>query len=350
MSNNVQSNATSDGGGTDSHEPIEDAILARWADAPEEPSTNEPEATEDTQDDETQGELPLNEEEDDTELEEDEQDEASEEDETDEDDEQDEAEDEQDGDSNVDISDETEVEVVVSGEIHKSTIGKLKRLAGQEASLTQKSQELARQRKEADDVTARSNVVLQKLLSDAEERAKPFADIDMLVASKTMDATDFAQLRKEAQEAESNLKFLKEEAEAFYKDLQQQQQSAQQEAARESVKVLQEAIPDWSNALYNDIRSYAIAQGLPEAQVNTITDPTVIQLLNKARLYEQGKRVATVKKKAATKKKVLRSKKAPANSQARQKARQEKALQSLANQSTTDFEEMADVILQRWEQ
>ena len=37
MSNNVQSNATSDGGVPDSHEPIEDAILARWADAPEEP-------------------------------------------------------------------------------------------------------------------------------------------------------------------------------------------------------------------------------------------------------------------------------------------------------------------------
>lgn len=350
MSDNVQSNATSAGGVPDSHEPIEDAILARWADAPEEPSTDEPEATEDTQEDETQGELPLNEEEDDTDLEEEEQDEASEEDETDENDEQDETEDEQDGDSDIDISDETEVEVIVSGEVHKSTIGKLKRLAGQEASLTQKSQELARQRKEADDVTARSNVVLQKLLSDAEERAKPFADIDMLVASKTMDATDFAQLRKEAQEAESNLRFLKEEADGFYKDLQQQQQNAQQEAARESVKVLQDAIPEWSNALYNDIRSYAIAQGLPEAQVNTITDPTVIQLLNKARLYEQGKRVATVKKKAATKKKVLRSKKAPANSQARQKAKQEKALQSLAKQPHTDFEEMADVILQRWEQ
>ena len=346
---NVQTNATSDGGVPDTHEPIEDAILARWADAPEEPSTDEPEATEASTEEETQEELPLEEEEDDTDLEDDEQNEASEEDETD-DDEQDETEDEQDGDSNVDISDETEVEVVVSGEVHKSTIGKLKRLAGQEASLTQKSQELARQRKEADDVTARSNVVLQKLLADAEERAKPFADIDMLVASKTMDATDFAQLRKEAQAAESNLRFLKEEADAFYKDLQQQQQNAQQEAARESVKVLQEAIPDWSNALYNDIRSYAIAQGLPEAQVNTITDPTVIQLLNKARLYEQGKRVATVKKKAATKKKVLRSKKAPANNEARRKAKQEKALQSLANQTHTDFEEMADVILQRWEQ
>ena len=29
-------------------------------------------------------------------------------------------------------------------------------------------------------------------------------------------------------------------------------------------------MPEWSNELYNDIRTYAVAQGLPEEQVNMI--------------------------------------------------------------------------------
>jgi len=324
--------------------PVEDAILARWStDAPEEePSQDESE--------EAPTEELSEQEEDDTEPEElEELDEASEEEEDDADDGvEDETEDEQDVDSDVDISDETEVEFTVAGEVHTSTIGQLKRLAGQEASLTRKSQELAKQRKDAEDVSNRSHVVLQRLLADAQERAKPYEDVDMLVASRTMEAGDFAQLRKEAQEAQSNLKFLQEEADTFYKDLQQQQQAAMKEAAGEAVKVLQDTVPDWSNSLYNDIRSYAVAQGLPQEQVDQYVDPVVIQLLNKARLFDQGKRVATVKKKTAAKKKVLRSKKAPANAQTRAAAKQDKALDNIRN--SRDNEDIADAILKRWEQ
>ena len=120
------------------------------------------------------------------------------------------------------------------------------------------------------------------------------------------------------------------------------------DAAGEAVKVLQETIPDWSNSLYNDIRAYAVAQGLPTDQVDTIVDPVVIQLINKSRLYDQGKRVATVKKKTAAKKKVLRSKKAPANAQTRAAAKRDKALDNLRN--SRDNEDIADAILQRWEQ
>ena len=39
-----------------------------------------------------------------------------------------------------------------------------------------------------------------------------------MVASKSMTTEDFAQLRKEAQEAKHNLKFLTEEADAYFGD------------------------------------------------------------------------------------------------------------------------------------
>ena len=321
---------------------VEDAILARWEDADEsQPSEDEQGATPEPEE-ETQGELEFEEaEEPDEELEEEEDSEVEADDDT-------ETEDESDDDTVIDISDETEVEVLVDGEQHSISIGQLKRLAGQEKSLTRKSQETARQRKEAEDAIGKGHVLMQKMLENAQERWKPYQDVDMLVASKTMDAEDFAQLRKEAGEAYNDLKFLTEEADSFYKDAQDRQKVALQDAAKECVKTLQDSIPDWSNELYNDIRTYAVAQGLPEEQVNQYVDPNVIMLLNKARLYDQGKRVATVKKKAATTKKVLRTKKAPANAQAQRKAKADKQRDALRANGGNDLEDIAEALLGRW--
>ena len=255
----------------------EDAILARWEDPDEQVSDDdEPEAALDIENEETEilegseedfDEADLDDEEADPEEEDDEPDDQEEED--------DEAEAEL-------VDDDAEVEILVDGETHRASVASLKRLFGQEQSLTRKSQAVAQQRKQAEDALQKTDAVLQAMLQKAEERYKPYSEVDMLVASKTMEDADFAALRKEAQQAHDDVRFLREEADNFYGEIQQRQQAAQKEAAREAVKVLQENIPEWSNEMYNDIRGYAIAQGLPEDQVNTIVDPNVIQLLNKA--------------------------------------------------------------------
>ena len=320
----------------------EDAILARWEDPDEEQvSEDETEATPDT-DEETNGALEI--EEDDT-YEVDLEDETDPEEESDETDDQEEDEDEAD----EAVADDAEVEIMVDGETHRASVADLKRLYGQEASLTRKSQQLASQRKEAENAMQRSDALLQAMLNRAEERYKPYSDVDMLLASKTMDAEDFAALRKEAQAASEDVRFLNEEADRFYGEIQQQHQAAQKQAAQEAVKVLQDAIPDWSNQTYADIRSYAVAQGLPEDQVNVIVDPAVIQIINKARLFDQGKRVATVKKKAATQKKVLRSKKSPPDAAVRRRADIDKQREALRHNRGADLEDVASVLMSRWE-
>jgi len=322
----------------------EDAILARWED-PETVSDDEQEAAPETEQEETNGALELDEEET-TEVDLDEETAPEEDEETE--DADDETDDEDQADSNV-IPDDAEVEIVENGETHRATVSELKRLYGQEASLTRKSQQVASQRKEAEDALQRSDALFQAMLKRAEERYKPYSDVDMLLASKTMDAEDFAALRKEAQAASEDVRFLREEADQFYGEIQKQHQAAQREAAKEAVKVLQEAIPDWSNETYADIRSYAVAQGLPQEQVDSYVDPAVIQILNKARLYDQGKRVATVKKKAATQKKVLRSQKSPPNATVRRKADIDKQRQNLRNNRGGDLEDIASVLMSRWE-
>ena len=318
----------------------EDAILARWEDPEEEQvSDDATEAALDTTE-ETGGDL---------EFDEEETEEVDLEDDTDPEEEDTEEEEIEDADEAETVADDAEVEILVDGETHRASVKELKRLFGQETALTRKSQQVASQRKQAEDAMQRSDALLQAMLSRAEERFKPYSEVDMLLASKTMDAEDFAALRKEAQSASEDVRFLREEADSYYGELQKQHQAAQKQAATEAVKVLQDAIPDWSNETYSDIRSYAVAQGLPEEQVNVIVDPAVIQIINKARLFDQGKRVATVKKKAATQKKVLRSKKSPPNATARRKADIDKQRAALRNNRGTDLEDIASVLMSRWE-
>ena len=312
-----------------------EALLARWEDA-EKPSEQETDAATEPANEETE-EPEQEAEADDTDLEDEEADEDPDEDEE-------EAEDEEDEEINLD--DDTLVEIMVDGEPQQASIAQLKRLYGQEASLTRKSQDVAKQRKQAEEQLGKTSVVLQRMLEKAQQRYKPYSEVDMLVASKSMNTDDFAQLRKEAQMAADDVKFLEEEADNYFQQLQSEQQQAMQEQAREAVKVLQENIPEWSNTLYDDIRAYAVSQSLPEEVVNTIVDPSVIMILNKARLFDQAKKITTTKKKR-TSKKVLRATKAP-NTEANEKAKRMKTSKAKLRNSH-DMDDIAEALLSRWE-
>ena len=328
-----------------------DAILSRWEDG-ETLSEEDEEATDDPQqedEDETLEDTSDDDQDDETEQ----TDEEEDEDPDDEEPETDEA------DEEVELSgidDDTQVEIIVDGETQRVSIAALKRLHGQEASLTRKSQDLAAQRKEADAAFQKANISYQTLLERAEARAKPYSEVDMLVASRQMDADDFAKLRAESKDAEADLKFLREEADHFYRGAQDQQKVLHQQAASECVKVLQAQMPDWSNDVYNDIRSYAVSQGLPSEQVDQYVDPQVIMLLNKARLYDQTKATAETKKQKAkvirakdsnTGKKILRSTKSPVREDS--KSRRVKKAHDVLRSKSGDADDIAEALLARWE-
>ena len=327
-----------------------DAILDRWADGENLSAENDKEATDVTPEEETIEETS-------SDTNEDEEQDLSEEVEAEEDpdtseydtEEEDEPkENEEDDETEVLLSDDTLVEIQVDGEVQQASLADLKRLHGQEASLTRKSEEAA----------GKAHLSYQKLLERAEARMKPYAEVDMLVASRQMSTEDFAAFRREAQEAEKDLKFLKEEANAFYQDAQAQQQKQVQQAATECIKVLKNDLPDWGDELYNSIRTYAVSQGLPQEQVDQYVDPQVIKILNKARLYDQTKATAQTKKAKAkvikaknTTRRVLKTTKAPKTDADRNAQRQRKAQDKLRrNPSRTgDLDDIADALLSRWE-
>ena len=328
-----------------------DAILGRWDDGE---TLSEVEVEDATSEDLAETEV----DEDEIDDEEDDQDELDledpdEDETTDEDVEEDEDEDDEEDDEPLAASDDQIVDIAVNGESKKVSVKDLKRLYGQEASLTKKSQDLATQRKQSEEQLAQTQMSYQKLLERAEARYKPYADIDMLVASREMDAETFSQLRQDAKQAEDDLKFLQEESGQLVSQAQQQHQQATREAAADCVKVLQDQLPDWGNELYADIRDYAVKSGLPKDQVDQYTDPQVIMLINKARLYDQSKESANSKKakaklkKSKSGKKVLSSKKAPPSKKSIQKANKQKQMDMLSG--AKDLDDIADALMSRWE-
>lgn len=242
------------------------------------------------------------------------------------------------------LEDDAIVKIKVGDEELDVSVKDLKRLYGQEAALTRKSQEVAAKRKEAEATAMKASATLEKMYEKAAAKWEPYSKIDYLVAQKQLDNESFAALRAEAQAAYEDFRFISEEADTFVKQTQAQQQQVLQEAAKEAVKVLREAIPDWSPKLYDQIREYAINTGMDAEVVNNLVDPVALQLLHKARLFDESKKIVT-KKKVVQQKTVLKNtvttsvKDVKGNGPAKQKAKL---------QSTGSVDDAANLFLSRW--
>lgn len=313
----------------------EEAFLNRWKSDATEPSEDDEGAAEPEVDETDEGS-----DNEDVEVEEtdDESEDPNEDEDTDEDEETE--------DSYVD-DENVKVKIKVGDEELTASIKDLKRLYGQEAALTKKSQEVAAKRKEVEDQGSYHLLGLQKLYERAVERYKPYAEIDMLVASKQMDAEELTILRQEAAKAYEDVRFLEQELGGFAKSVEQQRQKIIAEQAQAAVKELQDpdkGIPNFSPEVYNSILEYAVNNGMKREAVNQIVDPIVIKTLWKAMAYDKGKTVATVKKnKAPTK--VLKSK---TNVQAQKfaKSGETRAISKLRSSGSRD--DAANAFLSRW--
>jgi hypothetical protein len=205
--------------------------------------------------------------------------------------------------------DDLKVTVTVDGEDKTVTVKELKRLYGQEASLTRKSQEVAAARKVADAEGERYMIAAQKLLTRAEERFAPFAKIDWMVAQQRLTPDEFAALREEARAAHQDLSFLNAETEDVLTQLQTQRQAQLAEAAKDTIATLERDIPGWNKEVYDQVRNHAVSTGMAAEVVNTIVDPAALKLMHDAMRYRELKARAAAKKQPITKPKAAAPKK-----------------------------------------
>lgn len=216
----------------------------------------------------------------------------------------------------AEASDDHVVKVKVDGEEHQVSVKDLKRLWGQEAALTRKSQEIATLRKQIEDEAAKYNTGLEKLVEKAKARFEPFENQDWIELRHRVDAETYQALRKEAQEAYQDYAFLTQELDGVRQQSQQKAQAQLLEQAKDCLKAIQNPesphhIADWSPDVYRDLRGFAVQQGIPGEAMDTETSPAVLKILHMAMQYSKAQQVATKKLTKASPKKTMASKEAP---------------------------------------
>lgn len=209
----------------------------------------------------------------------------------------------------ADVSlDDTDVEIVVDGNKVTAKVKDLKRLYGQEASLTRKSMEAAEIRKTAEERVARADAVLKSALAKAEERWSEYEKLDFhvlsaRVAKGDMSIEDFQAIRQDALRAFQDVEFLKAEGAGFMEAQKAEREKTLREQAQATITELsdpEKGIPGWGQELYNDIRKYGVSIGIPASEVDTIVSAPAIRTLHKAMLYDRLKDKAQQRLKSNT--------------------------------------------------
>lgn len=191
--------------------------------------------------------------------------------------------------------DDTYVKIKVGEEEHEVKVNDLKRLFGQEAALTRKSQEVSAAKVRYDEGMAKNVAAYEVMLRRANERANEFRKLPwtQLMKDPTVDAEQLAALQAEAQRAIDDETFLKNEADGFMQKINSDQLKVRQEAARDCIKAINDTanpnhIKGWNEALYNDIRTFATEQGVAPQVINGLTDPAAIKILHMAMQFKRG--------------------------------------------------------------
>jgi len=186
--------------------------------------------------------------------------------------------------------DDPEFDIKVGEDTRKAKLSDLKRLYGQEAMLTQKSQIVAELRSKAETDSQRATLALTSQTERAQAAWKPYSELDFLALSTQMDPADFQALRSEAKAALDNVTFFTTELDGIQKATTERQAATARERATATIAELSDpvkGIKDWGPQLYGDVMAYATSQGIPDAAARSIVEAPALRLLHKAMLYDR---------------------------------------------------------------
>lgn len=195
-----------------------------------------------------------------------------------------------------------EFDVKVGEETRKAKLSDLKRLYGQEASLTQKSQVIAELRTRAEADATVATTALNRMVEKANTEWEPYSKLDFMALSVKMDPDDFAALRQEAGRAWTNKQFFETELGGIQQANAERQAVTHRERAAATVAELtdpEKGIKGWGPDMYGELMTYAEANGMPQATARTIIEAPALRIMHKAMLYDRAQAAAKKAVKAA---------------------------------------------------
>lgn len=207
------------------------------------------------------------------------------------------------------------IKQLVDGEEREFKVRDLARLAGQEASLTRKSQEVAERRKAVDTAAVIHLKQHDAMLERARARWEPFSKINWMTLTKDPNITpeEATAVQEQANAAWSDLKFLEGSGRELHEQINTQRRDTLREQAAEAIKVLtdpEKGIKGFNEQMYTDIQKFARDVGVPQEAVAELVDPSAIKIIHMAMLYKRsqnGKVKTTPSKNTSAPKKIIKT-------------------------------------------
>jgi len=165
-----------------------------------------------------------------------------------------------------------------------------------QSDYTTKTQEVAEQRKALETDRESFQEALQLQTAHTESYTQLGVIDQQLAQYNEIDWTTWSQTDPNAaQQAQIQLGALREQRQQAVDKLQSLQAQTQQKARTETARVVEQnrakvekAVPNWSDETEKAVFNFGIKSGLSQSQLaNTNYDPVLIEILNKARLFDE---------------------------------------------------------------
>ena len=216
-----------------------------------------------------------------------------------------------------------ETEVTLGGETKKVKLSELKALYAQQEEVTGRVKAIQEQNRAVEAQGLYLAKLYEARLISAQAAVDRYKNIDLFQAYRELDADEFETLKSAKEAAEAEYATVTAEAQDFMNRVVETKRTYLREQAKHSIAAIRQAIPDWNDAVYNKVRTYAVAQGMDMNVVNEIVDAPAIIMMHKAMLYDDTKSKAeTVTKKVVkAPKKVVKKGDTPTDTEATAKKR-----------------------------
>lgn len=159
---------------------------------------------------------------------------------------------------------------------------------------TRKTQALAAQRNTLTEREKLSAVLLgqqeQALINELEQ----LQSTDWHKLSQS-DPQKFQNTRARMEGLQMHLQQTKDQQKRFLTQIGEYEEKIAHEQAKLAQKELKEKVPGWNNALYYSLVDYASQAGFDRDTVLKYTDPNIFLVLQKAKAYDEAKRITTKK-------------------------------------------------------
>ena len=255
----------------------------------------------------------------------------------------------------LDELDDFSVKVKIDGEEQEVAIADLVKGYSTEQSLSKKGRELGDARKELEAERETMLAEVQQLgeasaamISQAEQGfAKQYHDIEAQIEKARQDGDTYEvnELKDKREQVQQKYWNARRQREGLMNAVAEQKQKVENEQWQKQLEYfnehIEEFVPGFDEKIAQDIRTFAIDEGIPAELLDQVTNPAVVKFVNDYRQLKQGvSKGAAKRKKVPAKKAVPTKKPTPAKKKAEDKQKMIKARamrEDASNEDQMDF-------------